>query len=358
MTPSIATIADRRIGPDQPPYLIAELSGNHNGRLDRACALIEAAAAAGADAVKLQTYRPDTITLDCDRPDFLITEGAWAGRRLYELYGEAQTPWEWHEALFDCARRAGITIFSTPFDDSAVELLEALGAPAYKIASFEIVDLALIARVARTGKPLILSTGMATVDEIAEAVAAARAAGCAAPILLHCISGYPTPIGEANLTTIRDLQERFGTIVGLSDHTLGTTAAVVAVALGACVIEKHVTLRRADGGPDAAFSLEPLELAQLVTGCRDAFAALGRADAGLQPNERANAVFRRSLYAVSDIAAGERFTPRNVRSIRPGYGLPPKHLPAVLGKVAARAIERGHALDWSMVADCSRQARP
>jgi pseudaminic acid synthase len=350
MTPSIATIADRRIGPDQPPYLIAELSGNHNGRLDRACALIEAAAAAGADAVKLQTYRPDTITLDCDRPDFLITEGAWAGRRLYELYGEAQTPWEWHEALFDCARRAGITIFSTPFDDSAVELLEALGAPAYKIASFEIVDLALIARVARTGKPLILSTGMATVDEIAEAVAAARAAGCAAPILLHCISGYPTPIAEANLTTIRDLQQRFGTIVGLSDHTLGTTAAVVAVALGACVIEKHVTLRRADGGPDAAFSLEPLELAQLVAGCRDAFAALGRADAGLQPSERANAVFRRSLYAVSDIAAGERFTPRNVRSIRPGYGLPPKHLPAVLGKVAARPIERGHALDWSMVA--------
>jgi N-acetylneuraminate synthase len=199
---------------------------------------------------------------------------------------------------------------------------------------------------------------MATVDEIAEAVAAARAAGCAAPILLHCISGYPTPIGEANLTTIRDLQERFGTIVGLSDHTLGTTAAIAAVALGACVVEKHVTLRRADGGPDAAFSLEPPELAQLVAGCRDAFAALGRADAGLQPSEHANAVFRRSLYAVSDIAAGERFTPRNVRSIRPGYGLPPKHLPAVLGKVAARAIERGHALDWSMVADCSRQARP
>jgi pseudaminic acid synthase len=358
MVPPIATIASRHIGPDQPPYLIAELSGNHNGQLKKACALIEAAAAAGADAVKLQTYRPDTITLDCDRSDFLIDEGAWAGRRLYELYGEAHTPWEWHEVLFDCARRVGITIFSTPFDDSAIELLEALGAPAYKIASFEIVDLALIARVARTGKPVILSTGMATVDEIAEAVATARAAGCAAPILLHCISGYPTPIGEANLTTIRDLQERFGTIVGLSDHTLGTTAAVAAVALGARVIEKHVTLRRADGGPDAAFSLEPSELAQLVVGCRDAFAALGRADAGLQPSERANAIFRRSLYAVVDIEAGEVFTPHNVRSIRPGYGLPPKYLPTVLGRAATRAIERGRALDWSMIANGSAHARP
>jgi len=343
-------IAGRPIGPDYPPYVIAELSGNHNGSLAHGCAIIEAAAAAGADAIKLQTYRPDTITLDCDRPDFLIPEGTWAGRRLYELYGEAHTPWDWHAPLFDCARRAGVTIFSTPFDETAVDLLEALDAPAYKIASFEIVDLPLIERVARTGKPMILSTGMAGPDEIAEALRTARASGCAAPILLHCISGYPTPIGETNLRTIADLSGRFGTIVGLSDHTLGTTAATVAVALGAAVIEKHVTMRRADGGPDAGFSLEPAELALLVAGCRDAFAALGRPTYAVQASERANLRFRRSLYAVADIAAGETLTRANVRSIRPGFGLAPKHLPALIGRAATRPIARGDALDWSMIA--------
>jgi N-acetylneuraminate synthase len=343
-------IAGRRIGRDQPPYIVAELSGNHNGNLEHARAIIQAAAAAGADAVKLQTYRPDTITLDCDRPDFQITQGAWAGRRLFELYQEAHTPWEWHAPLFACARQAGITIFSTPFDDTAVDLLEALDAPAYKVASFEIVDLPLIERVARTGKPVILSTGMANPEEIGEAIAAARAAGGTTPVLLHCISGYPTPIGETNLRTICELGERFGAVVGLSDHTLGTTAATVAVALGASVIEKHVTMRRADGGPDAAFSLEPSELQQLVTSCRDAFAALGQPCYELQPSERINTRFRRSLYVVADIAAGDSFTPANVRSIRPGFGLPPKHLPAVLGRIAAHRIARGDALDWSMVA--------
>jgi len=342
-------IAGRKIGTDQPPYVIAELSGNHGGSLAHACAIIEAAAAAGADAIKLQTYRPDTITLDCDRPDFRISEGTWAGRRLFDLYAEAHTPWEWHAPLFACARRAGVTIFSTPFDETAVDLLESLDAPAYKVASFEIVDLPLIERIARTGKPMILSTGMAGPDEIAEAMRAARAGGCATPIVLHCISGYPTPIGETNLRTIGDLAERFDAVVGLSDHTLGITAATVAVALGASVIEKHVTMRRADGGPDAAFSLEPAELQQLVAGCRDAFAALGRPTYALQASERTNRRFRRSLYAVADIAPGELLTAANVRSIRPGFGLPPKHLGALLGRTAARPIARGDALDWSMV---------
>ncbi len=342
-------IAGREIAQHSPPYLIAELSGNHNGKLDRALALMAAAKAAGADAVKLQTYTADTITLDHDGPDFRIDGGPWAGRRLYDLYNEAHTPWEWHEALFARGRALGITVFSTPFDLTAIRLLEDLGAPAYKIASFEVIDLPLIEAAARTGKPLIISTGMADLGEIGEAVAAARMAGAGGVVLLHCVSAYPAPPEEANLATIADLAARFDVVAGLSDHTLGTAVAMAAVALGARVIEKHVTLARADGGPDSAFSLEPSELAQLVEGCRASYAALGRVSYEREPSERANLMFRRSLYAVRDISAGEAITEDNVRSIRPGHGLAPKYLPALLGRKARAGIARGTALSWSLV---------
>jgi pseudaminic acid synthase len=349
-------IVGRPIGPGQPPYVIAELSGNHNGRIERAFALMEAAKAAGADAVKLQTYTADTITLDHDGPEFLIEGGLWHGRRLYELYQEAHTPWEWHEALFDKGRELGITVFSTPFDPTAVDFLEQLAVPAYKIASFEIIDLPLIQRVARTGKPLIVSTGMATLLEIGEAVDTARSAGCRDLVLLHCVSGYPTPPEELNLKTIPDLAARFGVPVGLSDHTLGTAVAVTATALGALAVEKHVTLRRADGGPDAAFSLEPEELERLVEECRIAQASLGRADYSRKPSESVSAQHRRSLYAVRDIRAGEPFTSENVRSIRPGFGLPPKLLPQVLGRRAIRDIRRGEALSLELIFGSDRSA--
>lgn len=343
-------IAGRRIGPDDPPYVIAELSGNHNGELARALELVEAAAEAGADAVKLQTYTADTITIDHDGPGFRIEGGPWGGRTLHDLYSEAHTPWEWHPALFAKARECGIPVFSSPFDPTAVEFLETLEAPAYKIASFEIVDLPLIRRVAATGKPMVISTGMANLDEIDEAVSAARDGGAKEIVLLHCISGYPTPPEEANLRRIGRLAERFDCVIGLSDHTLGTDVAVAAVALGARVIEKHVTLRRADGGPDAEFSLEPPEFARLVGGVRTAFAALGTADYGRAGSEAGNAAFRRSLYVVCDIAAGETFTEQNVRSIRPGHGLAPKHLPEVLGRRAVRPVSRGTPFSLDLVA--------
>ncbi|MBT6537432.1 MAG: pseudaminic acid synthase [Rhodospirillaceae bacterium] len=342
-------IAGRPIGPGHPPYVVAELSANHNGDLGRALAVVEMAKDAGADAVKLQTYTADTMTIDHDSPEFRISGGLWDGRSLHELYEEAHTPWDWHEALFDKARDVGITMFSAPFDSTAVDFLETLNVPAYKIASFEAVDLPLIARVAATGKPMIISTGMANHDEIGEAVQTARDAGNQNIVLLHCVSGYPAPPGDSNLRTIADIAEQFDVVVGLSDHTLGTAVSVAGVSLGATLIEKHVTLSREDRGPDSSFSLEPDELRLLVSSCREAWEALGRIDYERKESETGNAVFRRSLYVVQDIAAGETLTDAHVRSIRPGFGLAPKHLPDVLGRRARKSISRGTAMSWDLV---------
>jgi len=346
----VVTIAGRKIGPGHPPYVVAEMSGNHNGRIERAFEILEMAKRAGADAVKMQTYRPDTITIDHDGPEFLIEGGLWDGRRLFELYEEAHTPWEWHGPIFEKARALGITVFSAPFDPTAVDLLESLDAPAYKIASPEIVDLPLIRRAAATGKPLIISTGMASLEEIAEAVEAARTAGAGGIIVLHCVSSYPTPEEDACLATIPDLIDRLDCVIGLSDHTMDTTVATVSVGMGASLIEKHVTLSRADGGVDSAFSLEPAELERLVRDVRTAHAALG------EPAYRPLAVesgvlkHRRSLYVVADMAEGEVFTAATVRSIRPANGLAPKHLDTVLGRRAARALRRGEPLAAEMIA--------
>ena len=331
-------IAGSRIGPDHPPFVIAELSANHNGRMETAKAIVEAASKAGADAVKLQTYRPDTITLNTDAEGFRIKGGLWDGRTLYELYQEAHMPWEWHKPLFEHARKLGITIFSSPFDTTAVDLLEELGAPAYKIASFEAVDLPLIRYVAQTGKPMIISTGMADAEEIAEAVEAARDAGCRELALLHCVSGYPAPAEDYNLRTIPDLIDRFGLVTGLSDHTLDNTTAIASVALGASIIEKHFTLDRNGGGPDDSFSLEPPEMADLCKGAKTAWAALGQVDYGMKSSEQGNVQFRRSLYFVRDLKAGETITADAVRSVRPGYGLAPKHLDAVVGSTLASDV--------------------
>ena len=340
-------ISDRVIGAGEPPFVIAELSGNHNGDLSRAIEIVRKSVEAGADAIKLQTYTADTMTIDCDEPDFQITNGLWKGYNLYSLYEEAHTPWEWHEALFSEAKKLGVIMFSTPFDETSVEYLEKFDPPAYKVASFEIVDLELVRAIAATGRPMIISTGMASEDEIADVVSTAKEGGCEDLLLLHCVSGYPTPVNESNILTIPELMRRYDVPVGLSDHTLGTEVAIASIALGACAIEKHVTLRRGDGGPDAEFSLEPQELARLKTETANAAQALGAPKTNRTKSEQPNIIFRRSIYVVSDIKEGEKLSRKNIRVIRPGHGLAPKHLPSVLGKVATKDIRRGTALDWS-----------
>jgi N-acetylneuraminate synthase len=341
-------IAGRLIGPQYNPYVIAEMSANHNGDITNAFRIIDIAKKAGADAIKMQTYTADTLTLDSDLPDFQLTEGLWAGQSLYQLYQQAYTPWEWHKPLFEYARKIGITIFSSPFDTSAVDLLEDLGAPAYKIASFEAIDLPLIQYVAGTGKPLIISTGMADADEIEEAIDAAYTGGCRQLAILHCVSGYPAPVEDYNLRTLTDMQKRYGVPVGLSDHTLRNTTAIASVALGACIIEKHVTLDRNAGGPDDSFSLEPEELEALCLGAKTAWNALGNVDYGRKSSEQGNVKFRRSLYFVRDMKAGELITEDAVRSIRPGYGLHPKYRSEIIGKITTQDIECGTAVNLKL----------
>lgn len=343
-------ISGRNIGPGDPPYVVAEMSGNHNGDLERAFKIIDAAKASGADAVKIQTYRADTITLDHDAGEFVVDGGLWDGRKLFDLYDEAHLPWEWHAPIFAHAQKVGITLFSAPFDFTAVDLLESLGAPAYKIASPEIVDIPLIRRVAATGKPIIISTGMANLQEIEEAVQAAHDGGAKEVAILHCVSAYPTPPEESNLSTIRDLADRLDAVTGLSDHTLDTTVATLAVGLGASIIEKHMTLARADGGVDSAFSLEPAELARLVRDVRIAHVARGTPTYGATESEKKTLKFRRSLYVIADIKAGEEMTHENVRSIRPAFGLPPKMLGRVIGRRASRDLKRGEPVDETMIA--------
>lgn len=333
-------IAGRRIAADAPPYVIAEISANHNGRLDIALNIIEEAKKAGASAVKLQTYTADTITLDCDSEEFQIHGGLWDGKSLYQLYQEAHMPWDWHKPLFEHARKQDITIFSSPFDNTAVDLLEDLNAPAYKIASFEAVDLPLIRYVASTGKPMIISTGMANAEEIEEAIEAAREGGCKELAILHCVSGYPAPAEDYNLRTIPDMIERFGLVTGLSDHTLDNTTAIASVAMGVSIIEKHFTLDRNGGGPDDSFSLEPAELGALCRDSKTAWASLGKVDYGRKSSEQGNVQFRRSLYFVKDLNVGDVITADAVRSVRPGFGLSPKFLDEVIGRRVRTAILR------------------
>jgi pseudaminic acid synthase len=337
-------IKSRIIGADYPPYVIAELSANHNGSIQTALRIIEEAKKAGADAVKLQTYRPDTITLNCNSADFQIQGGLWDGRALYDLYEEAHMPWDWHQILFDYANKLGITIFSSPFDSTAIDLLEDLNTPAYKIASFEAVDLPLIKYAASTGKPMIISTGMADAEEIQEAITAARDGGCKELAILHCVSGYPAPSEDYNLRTITDMIDRFELVTGLSDHTLDNTTAIASVALGASIIEKHFTLDRTGGGPDDSFSLEPAGMVELCRGAKTAWQALGNVDYGRKSSEQGNVKFRRSLYFVKSLKAGDRITADAVRSVRPGFGLAPKHLDSILGRVLKSDVDYGTAV--------------
>ncbi len=349
MTPAL-TINHRPVGSGHPVYIIAEMSANHHQNFDQAVKIIEAAKAAGADAVKLQTYTPETITIDCDTEYFRIKGTIWEGKNLYELYGEAFTPWEWQPKLKAIADKLGIALFSTPFDPTAVDFLEKMDVPAYKVASFELVDLPLLSKIARTGKPIIMSAGMATLAEIDEAVRTIRRAGGRDLALLKCVSAYPAPPEETHLRTIAHLSETFGLPAGLSDHTLGIAVPVAAAALGASIIEKHVTLSRSTPGPDSPFSLEPSELAEMVAAIRTAEKAVGRVCYDVTDAQKASRVFRRSLFAVADIAAGERFTKDNVRSIRPGNGLHPRYLDTVLQRRARVAITRGTPLSFDLLA--------
>ena len=346
---SLIKIKDRQIGENHPPYIIAELSANHNGSLERALKTIKMARSMGADAVKFQTYTPDTLTIDSDKEDFRIKGGLWDGFTLYDLYKSAFTPFEWHEEMFNYAQSVGITCFSTPFDESAVDLLEDLNTPAYKVASFEIIDIPLIQYIASTKKPMIISTGMANKEEIQEAVDVARESGNNELILLHCISGYPTPVEQCNLMTIPDMKNCFGLPVGLSDHTLGIEVSIASIALGASVIEKHVTLNASDKGPDSEFSIEPDQLNSLCIKCKSAWEALGSAGYERKPVEKDNIKFRRSIYVVRDIDSGEALTKENIRRIRPGYGLPPKYFNELIGKRVKSRIEKGTPLDWGML---------
>ncbi len=346
------TINGREIGAGRSVYIIAEMSANHHHDFEQAAAIVRAAKDAGADAIKLQTYRPDTMTIDARTPSFQIGKGTiWEGRNLFELYGEAYTPWEWQPKLKQMADALGLDCFSTPFDFTAVDFLEQMAVPAHKIASFELVDLPLIRRVARTGKPVIMSTGMGSLEEIDEAVRAFREAGGTQLALLKCTSAYPSPAADMNLRTIPHLGEAFGVPAGLSDHTLGIAVPVAAVALGACIIEKHFTLSRATPGPDSAFSLEPQEFRAMVDAVRAAEQALGRVSYTVSEKEKASRVFRRSLFVVEDVAAGETLTEKNLRCIRPGNGMHPRHLPVVLGRKATSAISRGTPLDWDLIAN-------
>ena len=345
-------IGNREIGAGHPPFVIAEMSGNHNQSLERALEIVEAAARTGAHALKIQTYTPDTMTLDLDEREFHISDpnSLWSGTSLYKLYGEAYTPWEWHKPIFDRARELGIIAFSTPFDDTAVDFLESLDVPCYKIASFENTDLPLIRRVAATGKPLIISTGMASIAELDDTVQAAREAGCKELILLKCTSTYPATAENTNILTIPHLRELFGCEVGLSDHTMGVGVSVASVALGATVVEKHFTLNRADGGVDSSFSMEPAEMAQLVVESERAWQALGQVSYGATEKEKKSIVFRRSLYIVKDLQAGAMLTAENVRAIRPGLGLPTKYKEQVMGRTVKHDVKRGTALDWELLA--------
>ena len=341
------SIDGRKIGTDYAPYIIAEMSANHNGSIENAFKIIEQAKRCGADAVKLQTYTADTITLNSRAPEFMIRGTLWDGQSLHELYQKAHMPWDWHKPLFDFAREQDITIFSSPFDFSAVDLLESLNAPAYKIASFEMVDLPLIRYVAQTGKPMIISTGMADADEIAEAVETAKSAGCRELVVLHCVSGYPAPAADYNLRTLPDMAARFGTLVGLSDHTLDNTTAVASVVLGACVIEKHFTLDRNGGGADDSFSLEPDGLQALCRDSKTAWQALGRVHYGLKSSEQGNVQFRRSLYFVKDLQKGDTIDETCIRSVRPGFGIAPKHFDELIGKRLTRNVQANTKTDWA-----------
>jgi len=344
------TIGKRTIGPGHPAYVVAELSANHHQKFDEAVKIVRAAKDAGADAIKLQTYTADTITIACDRKEFRLASGTiWDGTTLYELYGQAYTPWEWQPRLKEVANDLGMDLFSTPFDFTAVDFLEEMGVPAHKLASFELVDIPLIQKMARTGKPLIMSTGMSTVEEIEEAVRTAWAAGAAQIALLKCTSAYPASPEEMNLRTIPELSRRFDVPVGLSDHTMDSAVAVAAVALGACIIEKHLTLSRSEPGPDSAFSLEPQEFKAMVDAVRITERALGTVHFGIEAKEASSRVFRRSLFVVQNMKSGEAFTSENVRSIRPGYGLHTRHLPEVMGRNAARDIDRGTPLSWELI---------